>query len=500
MTAQTNCLSERELEQLAALDPADLSPADRAELAAILAAQHRLTEPLLEFVPRISPHLLAPRHLAPLAAALERTLTESVDLCVSVPPQHGKTELILHAIAQGLALRPADTVGYVSYAAEQAYSKSRLARDYAQAAGVTLRADSNATHEWRTVQGGGLLATGIGGPLTGQGVRRLIVDDPFKSRDDADSPLMRQRACDWLTSTGTTRVPEDGSRIIVQTRWHDDDLIGRMESGKYGPWEVINIPMLADDRGQPSDEGTRVLWPRQQLPDGRWVGWTLPGVHKRRVALGPYDWWSLCQGKPRPKGGAIFGKDNVEPARYDAGPDGKPSLEGARVVLAVDPAGTEDTAADHTVAVAVAMRGYGDDQVGDLLDVLRVQLEPQQSAPFLLAFQQKWGNGALLIEASRDGKALKKALQKIEPRLRIRLIPPIGDKFTRAQPLAAAWNKGRFRLPRAAEWLLDLLTEFSKFTGLGDAHDDQVDACAHAWNHAGAGHASSSDDTLGDGY
>jgi len=448
------------------------------------ADESRAAEPLLDFVPRITPRWLRPEHLAPVADVFERARRGKVDAVISVPPQHGKTELVLHAIAQHLALEPADTLAYVTYAAEQAYSKSRFARDYAQAAGVTLRVDGNAVHEWRTTAGGGLLATGIGGPLTGQGARVLIVDDPFKSRDDAESALMRDRALGWFTSTGTTRVPEHGSRIVIHTRWHPDDLIGRLRTGRHGDFEVIDLPFLTNAAGEPDEDGDRVLWARRGLANGAHVGWTPEGARARLRSVGPYDAWSLYLNRPRPKGGKVFGKDDVEPARYDVGPDGKPKLDGARIVLAVDAAGTASSTSDFTAAVALAVWGFGDEMCADVLDLLHVQGEPQQVAPLLYAFQTKWGGGSITIEASRDGKALAKALRGINAALRIHEVAAIGDKFTRAQPCAAAYNHGRVRLPLAAPWVFDLLAELADFTGLGDKHDDIVDALAHAWNFA----------------
>jgi hypothetical protein len=154
-----------------------------------------------------------------------------VRACVSVPPRHAKTETVLHGIAWLLRRHPDWPVAYVSYAADIARSKSRQARDYAARAGVTLRDDSAALHEWRTPAGGGLLATGVGGPLTGHGVRLLIVDDPFKNRSEADSPTVRETVHGWFTSTAMTRVEPGGSVLVVHTRWHPDDLIGRLLRG-----------------------------------------------------------------------------------------------------------------------------------------------------------------------------------------------------------------------------------------------------------------------------
>jgi hypothetical protein len=266
----------------------DLLQAVRAEQARRNLSTIRQTS-LADFVPRISPAYASPKHLAPLLEAFDRIESEPLRACLSVPPRHGKSETALHGIARLLARHPDWTIGYVSYAADIARSKSRQIRDYAAAAGVTLRNDSKALHEWRTPQGGGVLATGVGGPLTGHGLRLLVVDDPFKNRQDADSPLIRQRTHDWFTSTAMTRVEPGGSALVVHTRWHRDDLIGRLERDKEVEWEVIALPAI-DSRGC-------ALWPER---------WPVAELTKRRAEVGEYDWDSLFQQSPKARKGLVY--------------------------------------------------------------------------------------------------------------------------------------------------------------------------------------------------
>jgi hypothetical protein len=224
-----------------------------------------------------------------LLSLFERVETEPLRECLSVPPRHGKTETVLHGIARLLARHPDWTIAYVSYAADIARSKSRQIRDYAAAAGVDLRQDSKALHEWRTPQGGGVLATGVGGPLTGHGVRLIVVDDPFKNRQDADSALIRERTWQWFTSTAMTRVEPGGSALIVHTRWHRDDLIGRCERHEDVRWHVTALAAL-DPRG-------RALWPER---------WPESELLKRRAEVGEYDWDSLFQQEPKARKGLVY--------------------------------------------------------------------------------------------------------------------------------------------------------------------------------------------------
>ena len=113
------------------------------------------------------------------------------------------------------------THAYTTYGADLSYSKSRVARRYAIEDGVTLDQSSQSVKEWRTTGGGGLLATGAGGPLTGQGITGVgVVDDPYKNRQDAESALMRDRIDDWFRSVFYTRLEPGSSAIVIHTRWH----------------------------------------------------------------------------------------------------------------------------------------------------------------------------------------------------------------------------------------------------------------------------------------
>lgn len=247
------------------------------------------TATLAEFVPRVSPAYAAPKHLGPLLDVFDRIEHEPVRVALSVPPRFGKTETVLHGIARALVRHPEWTFAYVSYAANVARSKSRLIRDYALRAGVELRPDSKSLNEWRTPQGGGVLATGVGGPLTSHGVRVLVVDDPHKNRQEADSPLIRERIGGWFTSTAMTRIEPGGSAIVVHTRWNNDDLIGRLKSDEEQEWEVISLPAI-DARG-------RSLWPER---------WPVEELNKKRIDVGEYDWESLFQQDPKVRKGLVF--------------------------------------------------------------------------------------------------------------------------------------------------------------------------------------------------
>jgi predicted phage terminase large subunit-like protein len=381
---------------------------------------------------------------------VERSTREEVRAVVSMPPRHGKTSTFLHAFAWLLTLDPRLTHAFATYAQELANSKSRTARRIARDAGVQLADDAQTVREWRTRAGGGLLATGVGGPLTGQGITGLgVVDDPVKNRQEAESALIRDRVWEWFTDVFYTRLEPGASAIVVATRWHQDDLSGRLLADG---WEGINLPALDDDG--------LALWPERYPVD------RLEGI---RAQVGEYTWASLYQGQPVPRGGSVFNA----PTTYDALPQGA-----YREAVGFDAAYTARSHADYSVALTGRL-------VGDtiyLTGMLRQQAEAGQFLDHLTA------RGIKRVTWFRSGT--EKGLEAFMRRAGVQVdaITATGDKFARATPAAAAWNAGRIAVPahgteHHGPWVDTLLDEITSFTGLGDAHDDIVDALA-ALHHA----------------
>lgn len=428
------------------------------------------SESLIDFVPQVDPRLIAPYHLAPLAHAIERSAREPVRLTISVPPRHGKSRLILAGIAWLLLQSPQTLIAYISYAAQFSRSQSRIAREYARLVGRIPRPDADALNEWLLPEGGGLRAGGIGGPLTGMGFQTLFIDDSVKNRAEAESRIYQQRNIEWFTSTAVTRLTPTGSIIVCQTRWSENDLIGylKRETNKFVStrgtegewWDHINLPALADDGDGPA------LCPEL---------WTRAALLRKRRAVGEYDWASLYQGEPRPRGAKLF---KSEPARYD-----EKQLEGRRIVIGVDVAGTASASAHWTVAVVMAFAGRGSTLRADIIEIKRWQLEIPRVARELEHLQGRY-NAPLVIEGSGLGKAVPQLLADANPLLRVTVIYPVTDKWVRAQPYAAAWNDGRIRLPaRGPRDNDEFIRVHVDFTGVNDAQDDDVDAAAHAYNY-----------------
>lgn len=496
---------------MARVASADWSDEDERRLAELLEAQLG-GESLREYICRVSPRQPPARHMEPLLELWERTRHERVFAVVAMPPQHGKTTTGLHGLTWRMQRDQTLLHGFATFGAKYAASKSRFARGLAKAAGMALSKDMANLHEWRTQAGGGLIAHGYRGEWTGQALTGVaLIDDVFKGRAEAESVAIREAVWDWFREVLWTRLHQTSSVIVQATRWHDDDLSGRLLQGKFSGvrFEEIRLPAIAED----ADDiiGRKIgepLWPELHPLDSLLV---------TQESQGPYAWSALFQQRPRPRGADVF----VEPARFSLAhwrPDGH------RIIVTGDPAATADTRADYSACFVLAAKGYGAQMVTDVLYGWRGQVTVPFFARKLLEVSQRFWNAPVVVEAVAGFKALPQMLAEIEPMLRLRVASmgmpssdkaaervsntPV-DKFLRAQPAAAAWNSGRIRIPTDAEcewdgrvfrrpdgpprklragvapgvtWAMELIAEATKFTGVSDAEDDQVDAIAHGFN------------------
>lgn len=219
-------------------------------------------------------------------------------LMIFVPPRHGKSELgSIKFPAWYLGRHPEKEVITSSYSAELAqdfgYKTRNLVatQEYQQIFDTKLRDDSKSKAKWLTGEGGGYTATGVGGAITGRGADLAIIDDPFKNREEAESKTIRDKVYNWYTSTLYTRLEKGGAIILILTRWHQDDLAGRLlkameEGGEQ--WEVIKFPALATQ-----DEAHR----KQGEP--LWVDkYDLGALENIKKTIGVYDWSALYQQTP----------------------------------------------------------------------------------------------------------------------------------------------------------------------------------------------------------
>lgn len=228
-------------------------------------------------------------------------------LIVTMPPRHGKSEMVSVQFPAWLIGRNKDrNIIEASYSGDLASDFGRqvrniiASREYGFLFDTKLSEDSQAKGKWNTDGRGAYNAVGIGGATTGKGADFLIIDDYCKNRQDAESQVIRDGTWEWYTSTARTRLSPDGAIVILATRWHDDDLIGRvLRSGNAEKWEVIQLPAIAIQDEEFRKEG-EALWADH---------FTLDKLQETKIDIGSYDWSSLYQGMPLDSDSQEFRKD-----------------------------------------------------------------------------------------------------------------------------------------------------------------------------------------------
>lgn len=451
----------------------NLAALSRAELERLYEHISRLRgrESLADFIRRVSPNHPPPPHVMPLIEAVEsarwKTLWggKPLRLCVHMPPRHAKTVTLLHGLAWWVQNWPVDMNGYVSYNNTIALSKSRLCRQLAGVSGSELGGDTEAASEWTTSRGGGLVAAGAGAGLTGRGFQGLVVvDDPYKNREEADSEIIKEKIYETFNEVVMTRL-EGASVIVCHTRWSPDDLTGRLV-GEKG-WEYLNLAALAEPGDPLGRAEGEALW--AENPD-----FTAENLQAIKAQIGEWSFAALYQGQPRPRGHAVFGLEHYHEDNR---------LDGHRLVIYADPAASKKTTADYGVMLAMAIKGSKEHQTAKVLDVVRAQMTVPEYCRALRTFMERWGTPHAWVEAVGAFRAVPDIMLEADPTLQNRLKEdyPEGDKFQRAQGVSSAWNSGRVTILRGATWVRDFLGEVQGFTGVSDRQDGCVDCLSGAW-------------------
>lgn len=416
-----------------------------------------------------------PRHLRLLSDAISETVRAGGRLLVEFPPRHGKSETVsVWTPIWLLNAFPDRRVMLASYEADFAAGWGRRARnlieDHKAELLVRLSEDSTAANRWNTPEGGGMTTAGAGGALTGRGADLLIVDDPHKNAEEAYSKVHRDRAWEWWTTTAMTRLEPGAAVIVVGTRWHEDDLIGRILAQEPEAWRRIRLPALAEEHDPIGRAEGEALWPER---------YDAGALARIRASVGERTWEGLYQQRPYGDGSTFFKRawfearyDEIAPGQYRL-PDGQTiARESLGRYATVDLAVSMKTSADWTV---IAVFGKTPSGKRLLLHVDRARREGPDHVPAIERIVKAWGVSTVWIERTAFQLAIVQAAQRAG--VPVRELTPDKDKVARALPLTVELEAGRFLLPRTAPWLEGLLQELLTFP-VG-AHDDQVDALAY---------------------
>lgn len=430
-------------------------------------------------------------------------------LMIFAPPRYGKSEIVSRRLpAYILGLNPDAPIITASYGADLA---RRMNRDVQRVIdsdeyrrvfpetrlnGKNIRAVADGSwlrnsEEFEVVEYNGYYrGSGVGGAITGMGMKWGIIDDPFKNRQDANSATIRQGVWEWYTSTFRTRLAPGGGILITVTRWHEDGLEARLlelaeNNPKADQWVVLSFPAIAEepmaeyDPRQPGD----VLWP------GRY---TADELEATKIASGSYDWNSLYQQNPTPTSGGIFKRHYWrywKPKGSNLLPVPVKTPEGEIIYIeAVDlPDSFDDmlqswdcTFKDTNSSDFVAGQVLGKKQVNKyLLDYQKERMDITGTMAAIQRMTAKWPKAhAKLIEDKANGPAVIQMLRsKLDGLI---AVEPQGGKVARANAAAPSVESGNVYLPHPSlyGWVDEFIASCAAFPN--GSNDDDVDAFTQA--------------------
>lgn len=440
--------------------PSDLLPLCRDSLISYAIAEFQQYKPAAHH-----------RLIATKLQAIERG--EIKRLMIAMPPRHGKSMLASEFFpAWYLGRRPTAQIIHATYGQELADDFGRKVRNLLKSGvhgaafpGCGLSTDSAAAARFHTREGGVYHAVGVGGAATGRGADLLLIDDPIKGRAEAESEAVRKQLKDWYASVAYTRLMPGGAVVVIQTRWHEDDLAGWIlrEHGEE-KWDVLSLPALNDETGE-------ALW-AERFPADR--------LAEIRAVLPPRDWEALYQQRPRAGTGGEFKRDWLQ--YYD-----QVNRRDLTTVMLVDPAAGKQDKHDYTSAWVI---GLGPDENYYVLDIVRDRLNLTERAEMVFRLHRKWKPIEVRYERygmMADIEYLRQEMNRRTYRFAVREVGGATSKADRIRRLIPLFQRNRVWLPMThlytdmAGKTHDLIEEFVEQEFLAfpvSQHDDMLDALA----------------------
>jgi predicted phage terminase large subunit-like protein len=505
--ARVRSLRASDLDAAQALlrDP-EASEEERVRLRALLASIQRDLGPDLSTVPPFGPAWLratAPawwvwdwEHQLRLYDALNAVRQGTIKRLIIVwPPRHTKTETAtVRFPLYWLETTPAQHVIVAGHTQTFANRISRKIRRLVRGR-FTISEERKAANEWETSEGGGLRAVGVGVATAGHGGDLIFIDDPIRKRADAESQTKRDALWEWYTDDIYPRLEPGGAIILVTTRWHEDDLVGRiLASPDASEWTVLHFRALATEDDPLGRQPGEALCPDR---------YPVEVLQKIREVEGSYSFGAMYQGEPTPPEGGIFKRHHwrywapaelvsrlppvrvkmldgsfveVRATALPAPPDKMPF-----VALSADCAFKDATSSDFVAIGAwgkVGVNYYLLDQVKAHLDFPATLLEMRRMARRYPMATAKW------VEDKANGTAIIQVLrQEIDGMI---AVEPEGGKIARAHSAAPLVESGNVFLPHPAlvasgdggNWVDELVDSCASFPNA--THDDDVDQLTQA--------------------
>lgn len=387
-------------------------------------------------------------------------------ILVTAPPQHGKSRFLSEWVPTWHMNKfPEKKIILGTYAQSYADKWGGIVRDnllHKPRARVALKIDSQSKRKFETEAGGQMLCVGVEGPATGESADLLIVDDPFKSWEEAMSPRIRERNMDWFRSVATTRLQRGGSVIIMHTRWHEADLIGELatEDG----WELINLPAIALENDPMGRAIGEALCPQR---------YTAPELGKIRTAVKEMIWTAMYQGDPVIVGGNIIRGEWIQtyfelPKTMD------------EIAIFADLTYEKKEQNDFTVIEAWGRKGADIYLITQIRDHMGFQDQMKGLGRMFDIYPNAFHKE---IEKKANGAAVIEMVQQMYPGVEAN--NPHTSKEARLAVVAPLYHAGNVYYPdeSIAPWVKVNRNEITKFPSA--AHDDTVDVATMAVNYFG---------------
>ncbi len=420
----------------------------------------------------LSPIGLSPAaHHKFLIGQLEAVSSGDVDrLMILMPPGSAKsTYASVLFPAWWFSRHPSSSVIAASHTADLASYFGRQVRnliaEYSTDLGYGLANDNRSAARWQTTKRGTYFAAGVRGPITGRRADLVIIDDPVKSHAEADSAVYRENVWNWYRADLVTRLRPGARVVLIMTRWHEDDLGGRLLSQNEGEWRLVRFPALAEDNDPLGRRFGEPLWPEWE---------NAAALARKREMVGDRVWSALFQQSPRPSGGGLFRVKDVTILEE------MPANTG-RTVRAWDLAATAQVGGndpDWTVGVKLQRNEIGRFAV---LDVVRLRGSPGMVDEAITRTAALDGRNVTIGLPDDPGAGGKFMVSSLTARLagyRVVSSREVGSKTSRAGPVAAQVEAGNLGILHAS-WNRSFLEELGGFPYA--KKDDQVDALSRAF-------------------
>jgi len=467
---------------------ANLDKFDDTELVEVLASLEELErreyasrcfDDLIAFCQHMDPNYKVGKHhrrLADLLMAMERGDEDRIG--VSVPPRHGKSQLVsIFFPAWYLGRNPDKKVLMVSHTADLAVDFGRKVRNLVNSPAykdvfptVSLSADSKSAGRWNTNSGGEYFACGVGAALAGRGAHFLIVDDPFSEQDVLNGNYeVFEKAYEWFAYGARTRLMPQGKVAIVHTRWHPNDLIGRLAKDMTriegtDQYHFFEFPAIFNE----NTDDEKALWPEF---------FDLDALHRTKASMPLFQWNAQYQQNPTAEEGALikrewwkkWEKDDPPPCEY--------------IIMTLDAAAEAKNRSDFTALLTWGV--FSDDYLTDgnshimLLNAINVRVEFPELKELALREYKDWQPDSFIVEKKSSGTPLFQELRRMGIPVQ-EFVPHrgTGDKIARINAVSDIVRSGMVWYPAGRKWAEEVVEQVASFPA--SDHDDMVDCTSMA--------------------